>query len=283
MNIRRTVLLVVLALVGCSCGAKDIDRQKTRKDFRTRAYKMQREYSDEDTIAEIRFGRVLAARVLGMYKLFADEKSNRYLRNVGTGLAAQMGRADLRFHFAILDTAEINAYALPGGYIFVTRGALALMENEAQLTAVLAHEIAHINQRHIVKKLNIKGEDNRFLASISAVTGGSLVHGAQLVDKLVTQAIDALFDSGLDKQLETSADAEAIQIQIVLGYDWHAYIEFLKKCSHKKYAKNRIINSKTHPPPQNRIEIIRLAVQREGMTSLSGKKHKNRFNENIRL
>ena len=70
-----------------------------------------------------------------------------------------MGRPELRYYFGILDTEDINGYAAPGGYIFVTTGALKLMRNEAQLAGVLAHELAHINQKHIVKQLNLQSTD----------------------------------------------------------------------------------------------------------------------------
>ena len=91
---------------------------------------------------EILFGRNLAARILAEYTIIDTTKLNDYLSLIGTGIAAQFGFPELQYHFGVLDTPMVNAYACPGGYIFVTKGALNTMTNEAQLVGVLAHEIA---------------------------------------------------------------------------------------------------------------------------------------------
>lgn len=267
------ILLSVFAITACS-GSKN--------SFRSRAHKTDSEYSADDTIAEIRFGRNLAARILGKYKPWANEKALRYINLIGTGVASQMGRPDLKFHFTILDTSEINAYAIPGGYIFITRGAIDLMDNEAQLVGAIAHEIAHINQRHIVKKMKIRGKDNAFLASVSAAAGGGAVSGVTALDKKLSQAIDALFGKGLEKNMEIDADIEGIQMVVALGYDWKSYNGFLTKINDILYQNQRDVNSKTHPPIHERLKRLHATVKLEGMLNHNGKKNEKRFNANIR-
>ncbi|MBT4286559.1 MAG: M48 family metalloprotease [Deltaproteobacteria bacterium] len=266
-------IVSVFALNACS-GSK--------KTFRTRAHKTDQQFNDDDTIAEIRFGRNLAARILGKYSPWKNKKALRYLNLIGSGVVAQMGRTDLEFYFTILDTDEINAYAIPGGYVFITRGAIELMENEAQLVGAIAHEIAHINQRHIVKKMNIRGADNAFLASISAAAGGGAVSGVTALDRKLAQAIDALFGTGLDKQLEIDADQEGIQMIMALGYNWKSYNDFLVKIDNQLYQNRRKIISKTHPPIQERIKRLYAIAEAEGMLDYIGKLNKKRFNDNIR-
>lgn len=271
MNKLLTILFICISVSVYSAG----------KDFRSRAHKVNRQYTEDDVIAEIRFGRNLAARILGKYKIWENQKVSRYINLIGTGLAAQMGRPDLRFYFAVLDTAEINAYAIPGGYIFITRGALELMEDEAQLAGVIAHEIAHTNQRHIVDKLNIRGKDNAFLASVGALAAGGTITSIKLVNKLMDQAVEVLFETGLDKEQEVNADLEAVQMLVATGYDWKSYHGFLRKIDQKLYDTYRKINSRTHPPIEERIKRINTAVSEKGITEFAGKRLKRRFYENI--
>ena len=101
-----------------------------------------------DVKAEIEFGRGVAARILARYPPYNDPKLTRYVNLVGGGLAALSGRPELHYHFAILNTDDINAYSTPGGYVFVTLGALKLMHDESELAGVMAHETAHVALRH---------------------------------------------------------------------------------------------------------------------------------------
>ena len=246
---------------------------------RARANKTVIKYTEDDTIAEIRFGRNLAARILGEIKTWDNEKVSDYVNIIGTALASQMGRPDLKFKFAVLDSPEINAYAIPGGYIFITRGAIQLMENEAQLVGALAHEIAHINHRHIVKKINLRGQSNAFLSSLGVAAGGGAVSGATLLDKLLDEAADLLFEIGVEKKFETDSDLEAVKIMIALNYDWRSYVRFLEKIDNETYQNRRTINSKTHPPLAERIEQIEAEAGKFATETFNGRKHQKRFHE----
>jgi len=248
---------------------------------RKRAHRGPTAYSDDDTIAEIRFGRNLAARVLGKYKIWDNEQAIDYVNVIGTGLITNLGRTDIQFFFTVLDTTEINAYAIPGGYIMLTRGALQLMDNEAQLAGVLAHEIAHINQRHVVKKLKIRGDANAFLAGIGAAAGGGAVSGAKILNKMLDDAIDMLFEIGIEKKYEFMSDAESVQILVAIGYDWQSYLDYLSKINQKISKEQQQVISKTHPPIEDRIEKIRSLAKDQEISDYKGKKHKKRFQEYV--
>jgi len=111
----------------------------------------QDEYSTKDIEKEVIFGREMSALILANHKLIDNQPLSHYLNLVGNSILQHSTRQEIPFHFAVINSSVINAYATPGGYIFITIAALNQMENEAELAGVLAHEISHVTQRHIVK------------------------------------------------------------------------------------------------------------------------------------
>ncbi len=246
-----------------------------QSDFRTRANFNQVKVTAEDLRAEATFGRNLAARILGRYKLLGDEKINRYVSLVGAGAASVVGNPETHYFFGILDTPHVNAYACPGGYIFVTKGALQLMKNEAQLVGVLCHEIAHINRKHVVRKLNIRGKDGSVVSGLSAAIGGGTSTARAAMAKMVDQALSLLLDEGIGKQEELEADADGVEMMATLGYDWKSYQQFIA-------GLNSMTLSKTHPSVDERLSRIRLVSETNRLPQLGGRTNVNRFNENTR-
>ena len=119
-------------------------------DARQLGFALFGDYSLEE---EIRIGRQISGNLLGAVPLVRDDKLQNYVNLVGNWVALQSGRQDLTWHFGVLDTEAINAFAAPGGYIFVTKGLYRLLNNEAELAGVLGHEIAHVTQKHHLKVL----------------------------------------------------------------------------------------------------------------------------------
>src|SRR5574337_110854 len=126
----------------------------------------------EDVAEEVRFGREIAARMIGRFSLYDNSRLTKYVNLVGQALVQNTSRPELQFHFAVLNTTEINAYAAPGGYVFVTRGAIEKMQDESELAAVLAHEITHINEKHVVRELNIRGSEGSAASGLARLIGG---------------------------------------------------------------------------------------------------------------
>ena len=111
-------------------------------NWRVRSSAIDRDiYSETDTEEEVIFGREVAARILGQYKISGNKKLQKYVNLVGLTLAHNCSRPELDFHFVVIESSEINAYSTPGGYVFVTTAVLGKMENEAELAGVLAHEM----------------------------------------------------------------------------------------------------------------------------------------------
>src|SRR5207248_191676 len=98
-----------------------------------------------------------AAKLISIFGLYDNPEMMKYVNLVGNTVAKQGARTDTQYHFAILDTDVVNAMAMPGGFVFVTRGALSLMESESELAGVLGHEVAHVDLRHLEKEVRQKG------------------------------------------------------------------------------------------------------------------------------
>jgi beta-barrel assembly-enhancing protease len=236
--------------------------------------------SDADLRAELLFGREVAARILGVYGLHQDQATTRYINLLGRGLAAQGGRPELTFRFAILDSDQINAFAAPGGYVFITRGALTAMRNEAQLVAVLAHEIAHISQRHIVQELNIRGTEgggSMFLSSMISSPSDPL---RIALDQMVDSAVKILFERGYLRQDEFEADQLGTMITALAGYHSPALAEYLAALEDRSQEATRG-HTGTHPPLGQRIERIHTFVTENGLLAAGQTLGEERFRAHV--
>jgi len=166
-----TQALVIMVLL-CAAFPAQLVAAESEAQWRKRVSSTD-EVAASDITEEVRFGREVAARVIARYGLYENLQLMKYVNLVGKVLAMSTNRPELEFRFAVLNTDEINAYAAPGGYIFVTRGALAKMRDEAELAGVLAHEIGHVVEKHVVKELDIKGNDDSAVSGLARVIGGS--------------------------------------------------------------------------------------------------------------
>lgn len=253
------------------------------REFRTRVSSVAQDVaiSEADLAAEVRFGREVAAHILGRYKLAHADSLNRYINLVGRAVALHCNRSELDFRFALLDSSTINAYAAPGGYIFITRGAIEAMADESELAAVLAHEIAHTTERHIVRALGIKGEGASAQAGLSHLLGAIGDPTRVAFKKAVDQAMDILFLQGYNQQDELSADRSGTIILAATGYDPAALVRYLGRLK-KSGAGELAILAKTHPPFDERIATLALVISEAGLDKIAAPNLKERFNEQTR-
>ena len=252
------------------------------EDFRKRMPQLKESFSaDEDIKAEIVFGRELSARILGRYQLYDDKKLTLYINLVGKGVAQYAGRPEIEFRFAVLDTDIINAFAAPGGYIFITKGALKIMEDEAEMSAVLAHEIAHVTERHIVKELNIKGTEDSPAAGLARILGGGTETMRVVFTQMVDKAVEILFEKGLKKQDELNSDRIATITAANAGYDPAALKRYFEKISNRE-EKTEILTG-THPSFGERIDNIDSFLTKNQLSDKKQPFLKERFNENVKI
>ena len=237
-------------------------------------------FSVEDIQKEIQFGREMAAIILADHKLIDLEQLNRYVNLVGNVILQQSARQDIEFHFAVIESSTINAYAAPGGYIFVTTAALKSMQNEAELAGVLAHEIAHVAERHIVKELKIKAEDDSVTGSLGRIVGSSGSSANIIFDQAVDKAIELLFSKGLKQADEFSADETAILLAAASGYDPTAYYQFLNRISPELEKPGTELH-KTHPPISHRLLKLEATIKEEGLNKLNGFLNTTRFESTL--
>ncbi len=237
---------------------------------------VENQYSVKDIEKEIVFGREMSAIILANYQLMDHEQLNRYVNLVGHVLLQHATRQEISFHFAVIDSPIINAYAAPGGYIFVTRGALDLMQNEAELAGVLAHEISHVTERHIVKALKIKAQDDSIEGSLGRVVGSSGSSANVIFDQAVSKAVEILFSKGLQREDEFNADERGIILTSIAGYDPEAYYQYLKRIKPLVEKNNGQLN-KTHPPLSDRIKKLQVVINTEGLNDLGGHNDTVRF------
>jgi len=193
-------------------------------------------------VEEFYLGRTVAARLLGGYPktLPSDHPAARYVSEVGLTVT-RASRAPYLYRpytFILLDTAEKNAFAAPGGIIFVTTGLLKSLDNEDELAGVLGHETAHIELRHGLKtieqenQINFLGTAKEVAVDTAANTTGATHEEVQVFDQLTGPVVDGLMDdirNGYSVEQEAEADARSLEICNGLGYDPKAFVNLLSR------------------------------------------------------
>lgn len=162
--------------------------------------------SEEQEIAEGKKGH---EQVLKEYSVYKDQKVQDYVNALGQRLAAQSHRANLEWHFTVLDSPEINAFALPGGYVYVTRGIMAYMESEADLAGVMGHEIGHVTARHGAQRATSQqhaGIGVLAASILGAVLESQGVGGAGQAASQVSQNLAAGYIASYGRDQELQAD-----------------------------------------------------------------------------
>ena len=199
---------------------------------------------------ELTLGREIAGRVLGAAPLVNDAELQRYVNRVGRWVALQGERPELPWRFGVIETASINAFAAPGGYVLITRGLYEILDNEAQLAGVLAHEIGHIIRRHHVTVMQKS-------AALSA--GAQLAqrdNRSALINNMIGTGAE-VFARGLDKSAEFEADMVGVVLAARAGYNPFGLLDVLHKLNARGAGDNALaLLFKTHPAPGERLEQL---------------------------
>lgn len=199
-------------------------------------------------------------------EILADPILQDFLDRVGSSLVAEIGPTPFQFKFYPVRTQDPNAYAIPGGYIFVTSGLLGLAENESEVAGVLAHEIAHVTSRHVADLMDRSKGLN--LASMAAVIIGALLGkggaGSQAVAATAMTASETL-TLKYTREHEKEADQKGLHTLLKANYDPNAMVAFLNKLH--KYgltASEKVPDYlSTHPAIEDRIALLENLVRTE--------------------
>lgn len=258
------------------------EKAKTVQEQRARLHTTIPEapYSVDDVETEIVFGREVAAKVLGKFPPLKNNKLNDYVNKVGKTLAQNSDRSELDYRFMVLDSTIINAFAAPGGYVFVTKGALDEMTDEAELAGVLGHEIGHVEKRHYVKKVKLRSSKGSAEGGLNEILSGGGRAATQAFNAALDETMEILFTKGLQsKKDEFEADQVGVFLLANAGYDPEALKRYFERIKPIKNAKTQTLED-THPPLAERIQQMQTLMEQNGLTNLKQAKLQERFNEN---
>ncbi len=219
-------------------------------------------------------GRGVAATVAGHYGVLRDPGLTRYVGLVGAAVADQAPYRDgLVYRFAVLDSDELNAFAAPGGWIFVTRGALAAMDDEATLAGVLAHEVGHVAARDVIDEIRDRA---RTRLGVDAAAEAVDVAGEEFLRAAVEAGTEALF-MGLSQEDELDADAFAVRAAAAAGYDPRGLGRFLAELDRLGGDEHVSLLERTHPDVGERRQRADRAVISMGAAGRDGVVAADRF------
>ncbi len=209
---------------------------------------------------EENIGQAIALQVIARYGgVYDHPELTRYINLVGKSVALTCDRANMEYRFAVLNHDSINAFAAPSGYIFVTRGLLKTVQNEAELAAVLGHEIGHVTQKHILDVIQRSKQ-------IAGVADAGLAYATRNPDafkNVIDGAVKKILDEGLDQGKELESDRLGVVFASRVGYDPAAYLTFLNRLRQIKGDDRAFF--KTHPNFSNRITVVQNALREQGI------------------
>ncbi len=227
----------------------------------TKATEASRPITDSE---EYYIGRAVAARILGKYKLDQNPQLTQYVNEVGETVARKSSRPNpfRGYHFAVLDTQEINAFACPGGTIFITRGLIATCKNEDQLAAVLAHEVGHVVHKDGINSISQARWTQVFTAMGTEAAkqyGGVAGNLVGLFESSIDDVFKTIVVNGYSRQAEENADAAALTELTKAGYNPNAMVILLTSMEAKGKGSTSGI-FKTHPPTSERLAKVKASV-----------------------
>lgn len=279
MKKRGLVLLlgVALFLAGCTGALTKIgseiaaDKGYISKDQKAAIINTEEAFrkSFEELTEEEEYyiGRAVAATILSRYKVYSHTNLTRYINRVGRAVSLASSRPEIYngYRFMLLDTDEVNAFAAPGGFIFITRGMLALIRDEESLAAVLAHEVGHVAGRHGLGAIK-KSRLVEAFAVLGKETGSAwnqkeLIKLTEHFDGAVGDIVRALIEKGYSRSQEEEADRYAVQFAAAIGYEPEGLVRFLEKMEKSTKDSGKPGMLKTHPSAKDRRKSVAAAVK----------------------
>lgn len=256
----RVATLSVCAILGWTAApafdfgsiVKNLDVNKA-VDVGKRIVASTSELSEEEEIA---LGDDLMARLLGAMRPVDDAALQSYVNRVGRWLTLQTRRPDLPWRFAVVDTDSLGAFAAPGGNVIITAGLMRLMRDENELAGVLAHEIAHIVDKHHVHAIMKKARAS-LARDVAANLASEYMSNNPLVSEALMGAGMNIYASGLDQEDELAADSAGTLMAARAGYDPVGLVLVLTTLDSIDKAEPRgSLMFATHPPTRERIDRL---------------------------
>jgi predicted Zn-dependent protease len=267
MKCRRStaILTVVLLIFSTACAVNPVTGKK--------------ELSLISEAQEIELGRQTDQEIRAQYGIYNDPALTEYVRGIGVAMGPLTHRPDLTYHFAILDTPVINAFAAPGGYIYVTRGILSLFNSEAELAVVVAHELGHVNARHSVRKMS-----QLMLIQLGLAVGSALSETVAKISGVASIGIQLLFLK-FSRDDEFQADQLGVDYSRKSGYNPGKMVDFfasLQKMGDLSGGQSLPGFLSTHPLTSNRIKKVQeMQLAADSQLKVSRTSYLNKINNLI--
>lgn len=219
------------------------------------------------TEKEVEIGREVAREIERELKLYKDPLVTAYINGLGQRLAGHSLRKDVKYHFKVVDTDDVNAFAVPGGWLYVNRGLITTAENESELAGVLSHEIGHVEKKHGARALS---RQIGIAVVVDAILGGK---DASMKRRVIGQVF--AFSSGTlqlkyGRDAEREADRFAVEATHAAGIDPEGMATFFEKLmAMRKKEPGTLANLfSTHPPSGERVTNVRSQIH--GLTPKAG-------------
>jgi predicted Zn-dependent protease len=195
--------------------------------------------------------------------LYPDVQVQQYVNAVGQSLARYAGRPNMDWRFSIVNSDQINAFAVPGGYVYLTRGLLFRMTNEGQLAGVLGHEAGHIAGRHSAKQIG-RTQTARGLSAVAGVVGGLFGYGWA---GDVTGAVASLSLMSYSRDQERDADMMGLRYMTQAGYSPLGLVQLMEILQSAGGSGGGVEFLSTHPNPGNRLEYLTETIEDKYLTA----------------
>lgn len=207
---------------------------------------------------EIEIGQQAQAKVKTQVPQLDDATTNRYVQQLGRALARHASGAEYPYSFTVANQPDMNAFALPGGPVWVNRGILEAATHEAQVAGVVAHEIAHVAQRHSASQLTKATVANGLLGLLGAAIGNERGAGGTAARAVAGFTANS-FMLKFSRDHERDADREGVRILRRAGYDARGLVEFMQLLASQRQRNPGAVEQflSTHPAPSARVEELR--------------------------
>ncbi len=199
---------------------------------------------------ERQLGEAVSDRVRQRYGVVQDANVHRYVTLVGTAVAQAAGSSDLSWTFIVLDTDAVNAFAAPGGFVHITRGALALVQDEAELAGVLGHELVHVTEKHTIRAI----QKNK---SIQMGADEKLSGNTALLNQVAENVYLDILEKGFGRSEENESDEKGVIAANKVGYAPQGLHRFLTRLQERnKESKEKRGLFASHPEMKERLERL---------------------------
>ena len=255
---KRILIAAVLAAASTAAAAQ-FDWKKALGGLAEQAGDVGKTLAGRSDEQEQKLGAQWAATLLGAAPLVNDAPLQKYVNDLGLWIALHSERPNLPWRFGVLDSPNINAFATPGGYVLVTKGLLAQMNDESELAGVLAHEVAHVVKKHHLNAI-LKGQGMSLGAELLGKYADDKLGKGEVTDRVVG-GLKEISLRGLDKGDEYQADRMALVLAARAGYDPFGLPRVLQKLETLNAKDSSLaLLFETHPAPTARLDALEKAA-----------------------